>query len=178
MIHSEVKVGGRVSFPANNSERVYMLPFFQRDGLPLRLSRWQRTVDEMLAGIRTDRPIYLMIDQGIVGGGQTQRRPGLHIEMNWDAGNQYHAPQHRGSCVPEMVVLASDVGGCRALVGKFDGDHGPKGECDHVNVGNGREILFAPSIVYRGTVTTIHESLPMIVRMERTLVRLNLPGVA
>ena len=176
MIESNLQAGGTVAFPENRGERIYMLPFFQREGLPWRLSRWQATVDAMLIGVRTEGPIYLMVDQGVVGAGQTQRRSGLHIEMNWDAANQYHAPRHRPASIPEMVILASDVGGCRAFVGILEGTPGPEGQCDHIDLSGAREVVFHAGRAYRGTVTTVHEALPIAVRTQRTVVRLNLPG--
>lgn len=178
MIHSEIKLGGRMTFPTNKGERIYMLPFFQRTGLPPHLSRWQRTVDQMLAGVSTDDPIYLMIDQGIVEAGSTQRRPGLHIEGNWDGILRHHPAHRHGRYDVEMVILASDVGGCRAVLGCFDGHAGPQGQCEHIDIDGGDSVVFEPSRAYRGTATTIHESLPMRAQTQRTIVRLNLPGVA
>lgn len=80
---SKVKETGFVTLPDFQGERVYMLEFFQKSGLPDHLSRWQDTVDQMLDGITTDLPIYLMIDQKFVRKGEFHRRPGVHIDGYW-----------------------------------------------------------------------------------------------
>lgn len=82
--HSIIETRGCAPFPEFTGERVYMEPFRKRDGLPARLSRWQATVDAMLAGIDTDQPIYLMIDQAHAAAGTTHRRPGLHVDGYWN----------------------------------------------------------------------------------------------
>src|SRR5206468_2322799 len=111
---------GPVSFPAFRGERHYMIPFNQRDALPPHLRHWQPTVDAMLVGVRTDGPVYLMVDQSRVGAGVSHRRPGLHVDGNWIAEIGQHGgpgPGHRhtnGVYAPEAVILASDVEGCRA----------------------------------------------------------------
>ena len=87
MLHrSIIETRGDVSFPGWEGTRVYMRPFLKADGLPQDLSRWQPTVDAMLDGIDTDQPVYIMIDETEVEAGQTQRRPGLHIDGYWDPG--------------------------------------------------------------------------------------------
>ncbi len=201
MILSTVRIGANVSFPEFTGERVYMLPFMQNVGLPTALKRWQPTVDAMLKGIESPGPIYLMIDQGIVRAGNTHRRPGLHVDGNWVAGDmQRHTHQHRPShhhpepkppegghrhrprhthsgYMPEAVILASDVGACRAVVGSFNGHPSNDGCCDHIDVTRGKEIIFDPYRAYVGNVTMLHESLPVTEDCFRTLVRLNVPGV-
>jgi len=87
---SLLKEIGPVTFPENTGERVYMLPFTRREGLPAHLSRWQLTIDAMLQGVETDGPIYLMIDQGIVKAGSPHRRGGAHIDGNWNPGVSAH----------------------------------------------------------------------------------------
>ena len=80
---SKMQAGGIVEFPKYNAERIYMEPFFKSKGLPQHLKHWQSTVDQMLKGIDTKLPIYLMIDQAFVPAGQTHRRPGLHVDGYW-----------------------------------------------------------------------------------------------
>lgn len=80
---SYVEERSRIVLPENTGERVYMLEFYKKNGLPAHLSRWQKTVDQLLEGIDTDGPIYLMIDQGFVKAGSIQRRGGVHIDGYW-----------------------------------------------------------------------------------------------
>ena len=95
---STVERRGHVSFPDYQGERIYMREFRQRDGLPNDLKRWQPTVDSMLAGIETDRSIYLMVDQSTVVAGNAQRRPGLHIDGYWHAGGTHQSHNPGVSC--------------------------------------------------------------------------------
>jgi hypothetical protein len=191
---SELIELGSVSFPDNTGERVYMLPFFQREGLPANLSRWQPTVDAMLVGIHTEEPIYLMIDQGRVEAGKSQRRPGAHIDGYWNpeknghggtggGGHGSHRPGKSGAwntatfAEPEAILLASDLCASRALVGDFDGPIGEGGDCSRLNLSALESVSLRPHRAYIGNVTMIHESLPVERDCQRTLVRLNLPGV-
>lgn len=154
-----------------------MLPFFQAKGLPERLSRWQPTVNAMLRGIIAAPPgkLYLMIDQGRVTAGHTQRRPGRHIDGNWveDMSIADHASGK--GMYPETLVLASNVEGCCAWVGAYFDKIGKGGDCTAVDVSHMRRIILKANTAYAGNVTMIHESIPILLNCERTLVRINVP---
>jgi len=180
---SVVKQGGRVEFPAFIGERVYMQEFRKKDGLPVALKRWQKTVDSMLNEVDSDGPIYLMVDQAFVKAGATHRRAGLHIDGHWITGIQAHGspgrPGHRhvhNGSGKEALILASDVIGCRAFDGQFHGEIYDGGDCSHIKIDGLREILMLPNHVYAGNVGMLHESLPVIADCQRTVVRLNVPG--
>lgn len=91
---SIVQQRGDVVFPQFLAERVYMREFYKDKPLPDDLSRWQPTVDAMLADVDTDGPIYLMVDQGVIRGGNTHRREGVHIDGYWNPGIAGHG--HNG----------------------------------------------------------------------------------
>jgi hypothetical protein len=76
----------------------------------------------------------------------------------------------------EAIILAADVLGCRAYVGDFA--RGPRsgGNCAHLSVAALDAIDMEPGRVYAGNVTMLHESLPVLNDVERTVVRLNVPG--
>ncbi len=121
MYKSFVETRGEVSFPEFANERVYMEPFWQDRGLPLHLARWQKTVDQMLVGIQTSEPIYLMVDQSVVERGEPHRRPGVHIDGYWWSGERMHGavfpggrhgapppprfPVHRASAPAAPIVI-------------------------------------------------------------------------
>lgn len=149
---------------------------------------------------------YLMIDQGEVKAKATHRRGGPHIDGNWveddkqtrhvtvaktksyivpDAG---HHLTERG-CKPERVtekglwfpeetlILASNVAGCVAYIGDFDGRLISKGgDCSKVDLSRMIAVKLKPGIAYAGNVTMIHESIPVSKDCKRTLVRINVPG--
>ncbi len=87
---SYVEQRAKVDFPLFNNEKVYMLPFYKKEGLPSNLKHWQRTVDSMLDGVNTEDVIYLMIDQGFVKANTYHRRPGVHIDGYWNPGINGH----------------------------------------------------------------------------------------
>lgn len=193
-MNSTLKEIGPVPFPEHTGERIYMLPFFQQQGLPSSLSRWQPTIDLMLKDVITERPIYLMIDQGIVKAGNTHRRPRPHIDGNWIAETNSHGaspnPRHRPipthspwpthntqEWAPEALILASDISACCAYVGEVDGLPSEEGDCSHLDLSDTMVIPFKERFAYMGNITMIHESLPVAFDCQRTVVRLNCPGV-
>ena len=76
----------------------------------------------------------------------------------------------------ESIILASDVIGCRAFEGEWDGMPMDGGDCSHIDVSNLQEVIFDKNIVYRGNVGMLHESMPILLGGKRTVVRLNVPG--
>ena len=196
---SYVEQRGKVNFPEFTAERVYMKEFYKEKGLPSELSRWQNTVDSMLEGVETDEPIYLMIDQGVVKGGTSHRRGGLHVDGYWNPGvkahggrHGYQPPQHHGTkhfgswktggwvnCDfkdKEALILASSLTAARGYQGIWEGSCGEGGDCSHINTSNLKEVVMHAGNIYAGNVTMLHESLPVAEDCIRTLVRLNVPG--
>ena len=180
-MQSIVQERGRVTFPPHIGERVYMREFYKQDGLPSDLHRWQTTVDAMLDGVDTDGPIYLMVDQGEVRAGKSQRRPGVHMDGYWNPVQQCHDVKpthvHHATTWPsEGLILASTVTACRAFEGEWTGTAGAGGDCSHVDTSGMKEIVLGANRVYAGNVTMLHESLPVGSDCVRTVVRLNVPG--
>lgn len=177
-LESTVKQAGKVAFPPHTGERVYMVPFMKTDGevlLPARLARWVPTVTAMLDGIETSARMYLMIDQSTVQAGATHRRPGPHIDGNWN-------PRGGGEVAPEefddseLVVLAADVAACVGYVGKYPRvDFGPGGDCSKMDLSKLERVALKAGYAYVMTVATIHESVPVKRDCDRTLVRINVP---
>ena len=185
---SYVEQRGKVNFPEFTGERVYMKEFYKEKGLPSELSRWQNTVDSMLEGVETDGPIYLMIDQGVVKGGTSQRRGGLHVDGYWNPRISAHGgTKHFGSWKTggwvncdfkdkEALILASSLTAARGYQGIWEGSCGEGGDCSHINTSNLKEVVMHAGNVYAGNVAMLHESLPVAEDCIRTLVRLNVPG--
>jgi hypothetical protein len=176
-MQSIVEQRNTVTFPAFIGERVYMQPFLKKDGLPEALrQRWQATIDAMLEGVETDKPIYLMIDQQRVTVGSYHRRPGLHIDGYWNPGVGHHTGHIHTNFLKEGLILASSVQACRAFIGEYHELPGDGGDCSHVDTSKMEEIIFKENNVYAGNVGLLHESLPVKQDCFRTLVRLNVPG--
>jgi hypothetical protein len=180
---STVQQRGRVTFPEFTGERVYMREFTKAAGLPPNLARWQPTVDAMLDGVDAPGSIFLMVDQSPVRAGAAQRRPGLHVDGYWNAADARHGGGHGGHKIDgsatEALLLASSVfGGC-GYVGRFDGNPGDGGDCEHIGRDGLLRVDMVPGRVWAGhALRMLHESVPVRRDALRTLVRLNVAGWA
>jgi hypothetical protein len=85
-MQSIVQQLGEVRFPEFCGDRVHMLTVYRDKPLPVELKHWQLTFNDMLEGIDTDGPVYLMIDQKKVKAGKFHRRRGIHIDGFWVPG--------------------------------------------------------------------------------------------
>lgn len=173
---STIKQAAKVTFPPFTGERVYMQPFLKVNGeilLPTSLARWVPTVAAMLEGIETAAKMYLMVDQSEVKAGQSQRRPGPHIDGNWREKGGGTVSQDRMN-LGELVIFASDVAGCVAYVGSYEpADFKPGGDCSAMDLSALKKVALKAGYAYVGTVATIHESIPIERDCQRTLVRIN-----
>lgn len=203
---SNIRELGTVEFPEHTGERVYMVKFTKKDGLPKELSRWSKTVDTMMAHIKDWDHAFLMIDQGEVKAGTTHRRGGAHIDGNWVEANASHGgggghmgggerdgPSHRQgghrsrnsadglwhseAFTPEALVLASNVEACVGYVGEIDGHPKVGGDCSHLDLSKTSKVVLRKNTAYSGNVTMVHESIPVEKDCKRTLVRINVPQV-
>jgi hypothetical protein len=204
-MQSIVEQRGAVRFPEFTGERVYMREFTQCNGLPDDLSRWQSTIDQMLDGITTNGPIYLMIDQKEVKAGTFHRRPGVHIDGYWipaksahgspvphhsnpppeprrghitrlDGQHGHNTHLHKVERAQEALILASSVAACKAWEGEWFGEIGEGGDCSHIDLSSLTEISLKSHMTYAGNVAMLHASMPIPFDCQRTLVRLNVPG--
>lgn len=106
---SYVEKRSNVSFPEFKNEKVYMVPFYKKEGLPFNLKHWQKTVDAMLEGVETENVIYLMVDQGIVRANTFHRRPGVHIDGYWNPnfnGHGGHRIEMEGSHGGHKITMS------------------------------------------------------------------------
>jgi hypothetical protein len=126
-----------------------MREFNRKDGLPPDLARWQPTVDAMLDGIEAPRRIFLMVDQAEVSASSMHRRGGVHVDGYWQAemGDHGHRifPTPRG-VQPETLLLASDVLGCVAYVGEFEGHPGADGDCSKLDLTGLERVELEPGL--------------------------------
>lgn len=193
---STVQQRGVVPFPAFLGERIHMRAFTKSAGLAPELRRWQPTIDAMLDGIDVDGPIYLMVDQAAVPAGDAHRRPGVHVDGYWQASSQGH--KHNFEPEPadpppadrhvverqyvahaETILLATDLFGCVAHAGAYDGLPAEGGDCAHIDIAKMDRVELEPGRVWAGdAVEMLHESIAARRAGLRTVVRLNVPGWA
>ena len=194
---SIIQQRGRVSFPEFMDTKAYMLEL-KEGRVPDYLKAWQQTVDEMLVGI-DPQICYLMIHQKIVQEGKSQRVPGLHVDGYWRPATRGHHPIHSMSAghnsvppswdggmgvrwdevdfsIPEATLLATDIQASRAFIGQWEGKPNEKGDCSHIDVSAMDDITLASGICYAGNISMLHESLPVTETVQRTLVRITVPG--
>lgn len=132
MMQSVMQKVGPVDFPAFMAERIYMREFRLETGLPEDLKRWQPTVDQMLVGVDTDGPIYLMVDQKFIVAAETHRRPGLHVDGYWIPGNNAwnDDPPTPWNAVSEelrqRISAHGDRGGSHDAGSQRNNTHGPR----------------------------------------------------
>lgn len=182
MQYSNAVRRAKVPFPAFDHEHVYMRPFTKSEGLPPDLVRWQPTVDAMLMGVHAPGMIFLMVDQKAVSSGAEHRRGGVHVDGYWDPSVSAHgqhriAPPRPGPSASEKLILASDVLGCVAYVGPFDGVPRTGGDCSHLDLSRTQRVPLEPGFAWMGDATTmLHESIPVSENCVRTVVRLNVRG--
>ena len=77
---------------------------------------------------------------------------------------------------PEAIILASSISAACGYVGNYEGQIGDMGDCAHIDTSNMDVLPMIAGTVYAGNVNCLHESLPVQMDCERTLVRLNVPG--
>ncbi len=186
---STVKQLGSVTLPEFTGDRIYMREFRKADGLPSDLSRWQPTVDQMLDGVDSDGPIFIMVDQTELKAGTPQRRPGVHIDGVWHAGHgwdnqgggQWNLGSHdtgghrfQDGVETQSLILASNVEGCAVYEGQYDGQPGDGGDFTHLELSGLRRVILEPNHAYAGdAMQLLHESIPVVRDCRRMLVRLN-----
>lgn len=192
--------GPAVHFPEWRGERHYMLPFTVRGGVPATVARYAGVVDDMLRTVDVDsnQECYLMIDEAVVEPGVAHRRPGLHADGYWHPAMYCHGggghsprPAHHPLPAPrprprprpkaEALLLASNYSACRALVGTYTRDFLARwdgGDCSTVDTSGMLPMTLDANRVYKLDVFSLHESLPVRERVQRAVVRINVPGAA
>ncbi len=188
----------QVHIPPWHGDRLYMHPIDLANPavLPGCFHRWETLVDSMIASSPTRKGIgYLTIDEKEVVAGQTHRRGGAHTDGNylfgWNGGGGWmtgtdgrYLPEEKHkaqycSTTGGMLIVSSHQG-CRAWNGEYDGEPRQGGDCEHLRsqLDKMANFLLEPFNLYWMNSTAIHESLPMIENVKRSLLRITLPADA
>lgn len=86
---------------------------------------------------------------------------------------------HLGSGNKETLLLVSNRVGCVGYEGTFEHPEWKMGDRSAIDVSKFKKVVFEPHRVYGGdTMSMLHESIPIGQKCERTVVRLNVPGVS
>jgi hypothetical protein len=197
MIVSKVQFLAKFALPAFAGDQLYMheIAIGEKWSLPPALVRWTDTVRAMLAlapGVQGRA--FVTVDQREVKRGQSQRRPGPHVDGNYlfdwgggggggwltgAAGRQLEPADHRLQyCSPTGgMLIASDYEACRAWRGRFDGEPDQGGNCEHMQeqINRAELVPLVANAAYWMNSTGIHESLPVRATVQRSLLRITLP---
>lgn len=190
------KLGSCVNLPNFNGVRLYMHPIdlSKPISLPKGFENWLNTIEEMLSYSPTKNGIaYVTIDQKSINKGETHRRGGAHTDGNylfgWSGGGGWltgtegriltedkHNLQYNSETGGMLIV--SDFEACKAWNGELEGIPNQGGCCEHLRnqFDNMEEITLSKNDIFWMNSTAIHESLPLNIDYNRTLLRITLPA--
>lgn len=154
-MRSEVEAIGTVVFPPYSGTRWLMMPVLLEDPSTVP-EPYRRAIAGLVRLGDTKRgTAYLTVDETTMDAGETQRRPGLHVDGvgGWGGG---------GGWGKNGMLLASTDGACRAWRQDFTGSPGIEGDCEHLRSQCRADALvrMAPGGVYWCSGEAVHESLP------------------
>lgn len=180
---SQIEQRGTLSFPPFTGVRVMMLPFRldYLDTLKLdQLAPWQNTLRSLCAmSVIKQGVAYLTVDEAVVKGGETHRRPGLHVDGvgedgeagGWGGG---------GGWGKSGMLVAADKLGCVGWNQTFQGQPGANGDAEHLRpqLRDEARVFMEGNQVYWVSPLAVHESLTMPQEQTRQFVRLSMPNDA
>lgn len=204
MFDSIIKQVGTIELPAFTGAQIYMQKHVIGDAVRLENAPdFEPVVERMLLGVELPMgsEVFITVDRKSIKAGATHRRGGAHVDGNyifdWGGSDQdgggggwltgvngrvlspeNHQLQY---CNPNGgMLIASDHQACRAWEGTFHGQPNQGGDCTHLtqDLEQNESFLLEPNRVYLSNSTCVHESLPLEVDVDRTLVRITLPPVA
>lgn len=142
-----------------------------------------KTVTEMACVF--DGEAYLTVDEKHLAPGDTQRKPGPHIDGYYIKGRLYWGGggggwNHNCNVVPDKmaVIVASSAPLCKIWEGTFAGVPKDDGDCSHIINPSDDQFarIFPANEAYLLSKECIHESLPAPEMMSRSFMRIALPA--
>ncbi len=183
MFESKYEKRGLFKFPAYTGLRIMMMPVVigEPSSLPDKYDDWRRAFRELsdFAFEHEGRVGYLTIDECRVGTGETQRRPGMHVDGvgGWGGGGSWGGGS--GARGGTGMIVAASCNGTRVWSQSFDGEPGRDGDCEHLRSqlsGSGETLK--PGVAYWCGHLCVHEAVPASAPGPRQFVRLSLPSNA
>jgi hypothetical protein len=184
---SEIEQVLTIEFPKPVGIRVLLMPFRFEDvqgTLPFR--HWDSLVQQMIDASEYSSGVgFLTIDESHVIEGTSHRRPGLHVDGWPKDGAKLRtgetlkgAPWGGGGWGKWGMLMASNLYGCNAYTGEFEGEPAEYGDCEHLRDQCSQHMELEPNILYRCGPLTVHESIPSKVSEYRQFIRLSMPSKA
>jgi hypothetical protein len=127
---------------------------------------------------------HMTVDEKLVGGGMSQRRPRPHVDgcfipdlMRWGHGSWNHHCNDIGvGPIRRMpVIVAASVAGCRAWEGQFDGTPGNDGDLSHISDQLGEGEILPANVGFLLSADCVHESMVFDRPVQRSFLRIALP---
>lgn len=187
---SEVKSIGYLNLPLIEGE-ISMIPFNSRTltGLTGELKDVAKKMLHKIPNLKGTA--YFTIHGKKLKKGETLRRPGAHIDGNYephlmdfgggggwktgDDGRPVGHPIHERQFAKETggIVLVSNYHACNGWVGDYQGIPEKGGDCTHFDLDEPFQLM--ENTIYYGNNHFIHESLPMADDVHRVFARVTLP---
>jgi len=193
-IHSQVNILNKIIFPIFSGKQLYMHKTSNKNLiLPNGFEEYKNPISNMLSMINDcDGDIYITIDEKMINKNESHRRGGIHTDGNyiygWGGGGGWLTGENGRVLSKEKHdrqymstsggwLIASTFSACKAWKGKVNGYIGQGGNCDHLSsqLHSCEEITLKENIVYFMNSTGIHESLPVLQNVKRSLLRITLP---
>lgn len=175
MLVSQAKSLGQIKLPVPSGIQIQMMPIVFHDphSIPTRLSKWKKTICELMDLLEGDGIGYLTIDEQKVKVGTSHRRPGLHIDGHgsWGGGGG-------GSWAGNGMVTVSSEAACNLYLGEFEGNSSTDGDCEHLREQCKKPVLQKRNEIWWLDGKCLHESLPINASTVRQFVRISSPSNA
>jgi hypothetical protein len=188
MLNSYARPLCAVTLPPMLGRQVYMHSFdASAPSMPEGCEDYRPSVVALLAsaGIQSGT-IHMTIDEKVVRAGQSQRRPGPHVDgcfipsaESWGHGGGSGGWNHGCNNIPTdypgrmPVIVAASVEGCKVWEGQFDAEPKSDGDLSHLELGEG--VVVPANVGYLLSPDCVHESMTLPRDIPRTFLRLALP---
>lgn len=186
MLNSEFADLGPITLPPYQARRKYMHTFdIANPVMAAGFEDYLESVKELCNRARVFHgEAHMTVDEKLLIPGMTHRRPGPHVDgcfipaaQVWGNGptpGWNHYCNNTGEVVGRMpVIIASNIIGCKAWRGQFEGEPAIDGNLSHLNLDKGEYLganhgfLLSPDCV--------HESIQHYKTVCRTFLRIALP---
>ena len=192
MLDSNYQDLGPVRLPVWQGRQRYMVSFdplnMERPLADVGFSDYRPVVEQLLVAAEVETEVvHMTVDEGIVEAGQSQRRPGPHVdgrflpeEGKFSQGRWGHEgdePRWAHYCnrIPMdrmSVIVAANPAGCMVWEGLFDGSPKEDGDLSHLRGQLGSGVLLSAQRGYLLSPDCVHESVQFANTTQRTFLRL------
>lgn len=186
MLNSSYADLGPITFPPYRARQKYMHTFdLSNPNMAEGFEDYQPLVVELCQRARVfSGEAHMTVDEKLLLVGQTQRRPGPHVDGcfvpaigKWGhdpGGGWLHGCNNVGRKLGRMpvIVAASEIG-CKAYPGIIDGEPTSDGDTSHLTLPTGK--FLHPNRGFLLSADCVHESLPALRNICRSFLRIALP---